>query len=168
MARPATGAAIDTDVTPVPGCEDLSISVSDSPKAEAEGVAIARSLYGRGGNTRSVLRPATAEEIRVDFGMTLDCSDCGWRVPLTGGALRWHSAAPPHVVSVEPRAPAARAGVQVGDVLESINDASFAGDGESPVWSALRPGQMATLRLRRGTTLARVTITPRSSRRSRL
>jgi S1-C subfamily serine protease len=161
------GAVVETDVTPVAGCEDLTISVADSPDAEANGSAAAQRVLSGTSDISGFVRPATADEVPVDFGMTLDC-DCGWRVPFFGGPLRFHSASAPRVAAVEPGGPAAQAGVHVGDVLDSIDGASFTGADESPAWGVLRPDRPATLRLRRGSVALRVIVTPRAPRRSRL
>lgn len=163
-----SGAVIETDVTPVAGCEDLTISLADSPDAEADASAAAQRVLSGTSDISGFVRPAAADEVPVDFGMTLECDECGWRVPFFGGRLRWHSVSPPRVAAVEPGGPAAQAGVHVGDVLESIDGAPFTGANESPVWGALRPDRPATLRLRRGAVGMQVIVTPRATRRNRL
>lgn len=162
-----SAAVIETEVTPAAGCEDLTISIADGPD-EAESVARARQVLNGTTDISGFVRAATPEEVPVDFGMSLDCIDCGWRVPFFGGPLQWHSASHPRVAAVEPAGPAAQGGVRVGDVLESIDGASFAGADASPTWAAMRPDQPATLRLRRGGTAVRVIVTPRRPRRARL
>ncbi len=161
------GAEFETDVTPVAGCEQLGIVMADSPQAEARAVAqMAAIVARRGVRERSTMRPATAAEVSVDFGMTLQCGDCGWRVPLDGGWVRWQATERPRVSTVEAGGPADRAGVRVGDVLESLNDAPFVGGIESPIWNALRAGRSGTLRLTRDGSAVAIAITPRASRRS--
>jgi S1-C subfamily serine protease len=166
------GAEREADVTPTAGCETPGISIADNALEEARGREIARTLattrHVESGRVRAPLRAARPEEIPVDLGMTLDCTDCGWRLPLTGGALRWHSADPPRVVDVEPGGPAARAGLRPGDVLDTIDGAPFVGGDESTVWSALRANKTAVLRVRRGARIMDVVITPRRPPRNRM
>jgi hypothetical protein len=163
-----SGRETEAVVVPAEGCETPGIAISDSPEAEARArETIGRMLQGVA-TKRSMLRPAREEEIVADFGMTLDCVDCGWRVPLSGGPLAWHAARPPRVTGVEPAGPAARAGVRVGDLLDTLDGAPFAGGEESPVWGALRAGTKAVLIVHRGSKMLRLEITPRHPARQRM
>lgn len=162
------GREIEAVVVPTEGCETPGIAISDSPEAEARArETIGRMLQGVA-TKRSALRSARAEEIVADFGMTVDCTDCGWRMPLSGGPLTWHATTPPRVTGVEPAGPAARAGVRVGDLLDTLDGAPFVGGDESSVWGALRAGTKAALTVRRGSKVLRLEISPRHPVRQRM
>jgi predicted metalloprotease with PDZ domain len=162
-------AQIEVDVTPVTGCEVPGISIADNAEAEARGSALARRLGERLAAARSGrIRAAAPDEIPIDFGMTLDCTDCGWRVPLKGGALSWHSSEPPRVATIDPGGPAALAGLRVGDTLIEMDGAHFTGDDGSRVWNDLRPGRLVKLHVRRGDSMIGVGITPRRPSRIRM
>ncbi len=167
------GAERETEITPTGGCETPGISIAYNPREEVRGREIARIIAGRRADpssspVRALVRAARTEEIPVDLGMGVDCTDCGWRVPLVGGAVRWHSADPPRVVDVEPGGPAARAGLLAGDVLETIDGAPFVGGDESPAWNALRANKVATLRVRRAGRIMNLVITPRRPPRNHM
>lgn len=107
-------------------------------------------------------RPAPAAP-RIDFGLELDCTDCGWRRE-ADGELTWHAAEPPVVRSVEAGGPAAAAGVLAGDVLLAIDGHPLTGEAAARLLAGLEPGQSAILEVgRNGLTLS-LSIVPRSRR----
>jgi S1-C subfamily serine protease len=116
---------------------------------------------------RDPRRPPVPEDPRrrvkpnVDFGMELECSDCGWRPDATGWR-GWYSSGPPIVRRVEPGGPASRAGVQPGDVLLGINGIRFDTDAIRSQLQSLRPGQPTTLTLGRKGAIRNITVVPRA------
>lgn len=103
--------------------------------------------------------PGESARAPVDFGMALDCGNCGWR--RVDGRLTFWSAASPIVVAVDSAGPAAAVGIRAGDVLVSLDGAQFVTVSDPAIWEALRPGRVARLVVQRGRVRIELVITPR-------
>jgi regulator of sigma E protease len=66
------------------------------------------------------------------------------------GFLFWHARAPAILGSINPDGPAARAGLQVGDEIVSIDDSAIRNFDEFSDYVNARPGQEMTITVRRG------------------
>src|SRR5205085_2460262 len=98
------------------------------------------------------------------FGFALECVHCESTPPgRQGGPGRgafavWHYSEFPRVVEVAPSGAAARAGVQVGDYLESIDGLSLLTDEGGRRLSSVRVGDEVKLQLGRGARIIDVTL----------
>jgi S1-C subfamily serine protease len=103
-----------------------------------------------------------AAEPRVEFGMDLTCDECGWQV--VNDTLVFDAVDPPTVSSVHDGGPAAAAGIRVGDVLLDVNGAPFASRAAGRLLGQVRPGDVISIRVRRGSGTRTVTLTARAPR----
>ena len=103
-----------------------------------------------------------AADPRVEFGMDLSCDECGWRV--VNDTLVFDALNPPTVSLVHDGGPAAAAGIRVGDVLLDVNGAPFASRAAGRSLGQLRPGDVISIRVRRGAETRTVTLTARAPR----
>jgi C-terminal processing protease CtpA/Prc len=136
------GAEMDVEVVPVRGCNMPSLTVT-------------------GGRDDVTVRDGRAPARSVDFGMELECSDCGWHTGPDGRKV-WRASSFPKVRSVEPGGPAALAGIRPGDVLLEIDGYSFIEKAAGEHLGELRPGQRTTLKIGRVGVLRNVVIVPRA------
>ena len=135
------GSIVDTVVVPVSGCSMPSLTV-----------------YSK--STRVVVtKPVTPP---VEFGMALDCGDCGWRDE--NGRRVWRASDFPRVLSVEPGGPADRAGIQADDVLLRVNDYAIIDSRAAAILDSLQPGGNVTLQIVRGSRKLNATVTARRAR----
>ena len=105
-------------------------------------------------------RPQEGEPA-VDFGMELDCDDCGWFFG-KGGRQVWRASDFPQVRTVEPGGPADQAGLRPGDVLLEIDGYSFVERAAGEHLAQLRPGEKTTLKIGRVGVYRNVVIVPRA------
>jgi len=98
----------------------------------------------------------------VDFGMEIDCGNCGWRRDADDETYFYTSRAP-LVLSVVAGGPAERAGLRPGDVLLKVADRPFPSRMAGELLGKLRPDQPVTLEVGRGGSLRTVQIVPRSA-----
>jgi C-terminal processing protease CtpA/Prc len=83
-----------------------------------------------------------------------------WKKVETETGVRWEFASPPEIVQVYAGSPAARAGLRPGDVIVAINGSDITtGEGGS-VFGAIRIGVPIEFRVRRGSRVANVVVTP--------
>ncbi|HKV11304.1 MAG TPA: PDZ domain-containing protein [Thermoanaerobaculia bacterium] len=134
------GAETDVEIVPVTGCNMPGLTV-------------------KGGGTRSA--QAQRADPPIDFGMKLECGNCGW-FNLAGKRV-WRSSSFPKVVEVEPEGPAAQAGIRPGDVLLRIEDYGFTEKAAGDLLGQLRPGQAVRLQIGRTGSMRSVIITPRAA-----
>lgn len=88
------------------------------------------------------------------LGLAFDCSDC---VLSPDGTTLFRS--PPKLYSVEPASPAARAGLEQGDVITHVNRLAVTSpEGSKRFTAALAPGQHIQLRYARGGETGEVTL----------
>jgi hypothetical protein len=135
----------DLKLTPVLGCEIPSLGVEIGS-----------------GSGKSIKAKPTATEGGVDFGMRLDCDDCGWRT--ADGKREWFARKSPIVKDVLPGGPADEAGVKAGDVLDELDGEPLVAPSGSRAIGAIRPGAPVILRLRRAGVDMRLRIVPRAFR----
>ena len=101
-----------------------------------------------------------AAEARVEFGMDLSCDECGWQI--VNDTLVFDALNPPTVSSVHDGGPAASAGIRVGDVLLDVNGAPFTSRAAGRMLGQMRPGDVISVRVRRGSGTRTVTLTARA------
>jgi len=129
-----------TTLVPVRGCNTPKITVTN------------RSFTGRPPSPSGNVPPA------VDFGMTLECADCGWHA--AGDGLVWYSSEPLHVVEVLRDGPADRAGIKAGDTIVSVDGYALPGREGGIYLGSIKPGQVVMLGRERGGRTDDVRITP--------
>jgi membrane-associated protease RseP (regulator of RpoE activity) len=99
--------------------------------------------------------PDVLPEGTLGFGIVCRC-----RVESpSAGMPRWRFEQLPEVVGIEPGGPAARAGLRPGDVLLEIDGVSLLRDAGGDAYSAVRPGQVIRLGIRRNGTPRVVALT---------
>ena len=96
----------------------------------------------------------------IDFGMQLDCNDCGWR--REGGRLVWRADDFPRVTAVVRGGPADRAGIMAGDVLLRAGEYAIVDDRAGDALASLAPGRSIALQIVRNGSKLVVHITPRA------
>ncbi|HEX2207261.1 MAG TPA: PDZ domain-containing protein [Longimicrobium sp.] len=141
------GSEMRVSVTPRPGCNTPSLSVTPTaarPQAPPPGSPEARADAEAGP--------------RIYFGMELDCGDCGWR--REGDDWRWHSTEPMRIKAAVPGSPAQRAGLRAGDVVLRINGHELTERGAGPFFDRLSPGQPVRFEVRRGNRTMTIPIVP--------
>jgi membrane-associated protease RseP (regulator of RpoE activity) len=111
---------------------------------------------------RAVLAAGPAEPAPFNFGLELECGDCGWRSG-PGRSAIWSSAVPPKVLSVEAGGPGDQAGLKPGDVLLELDGHPLDSAESGRAIGKLRPNESVTLKIRRGHEEKSVTITPRAT-----
>jgi C-terminal processing protease CtpA/Prc len=134
------GAETDVEVVPVTGCNMPGLTVTG------------------GGNLPAQQRRI---EPRVDFGMKLECGNCGWFT--SAGKRVWRASSFPKVVSVTQGGPAAEAGIRPGDVLLRIERYSFIEEAAGELLGQLRPGQAVRMQIGRTGAMREVVIIPRAA-----
>lgn len=103
---------------------------------------------------------ALAQEERGYLGVYLRDGPDWKKVETETGEVRWQFASPPEIVEVYAGSPAARAGLRPGDVIVAINGTDITtGEGGS-VFGAIRIGVPIEFRVRRGSRVANVVVTP--------
>jgi S1-C subfamily serine protease len=107
-------------------------------------------------------RTPTPPSPAVDFGMEIDCGNCGWRSDADGETY-FYARREPVVLSVEPGGPASVAGLRPGDVLLKVADQPFPSRMAGELLGKLRPDQPLTLAVGRGGSLRTVQIVPRAA-----
>jgi C-terminal processing protease CtpA/Prc len=127
-------------LVPIRGCNMPSLTVTSRAKVSSE----------------MVEQPAQAP---IDFGMQLDCNECGWR--REGGRLVWRADDFPRVVSVLRGGPAERAGIQPGDVLLRIGEHSIVDARAGETLASLPPGRGIPIQIVRGGNKLVVNVVPR-------
>ena len=154
------GQEADVRVTPVRGCDTASLTVL-SPKEDGRSVSgdVSEGRMGVGihDDVMSVAKrmargtSAPAALARVEFGMDLDCGECGWQ--MRDGALVFRTARPVVVLRVEPGGPAARAGLAGDDLILEVNRLPITDDRAARLMGTLESGQSIELTVwRRGET----------------
>jgi membrane-associated protease RseP (regulator of RpoE activity) len=134
------GAETDVEVVPVTGCNMPGLTVTG------------------GGNLPVQLRQALP---KIDFGMKLECGNCGWYI--VAGKRVWRASSFPKVIEIEPGGPAAEAGIRPGDVLLRIENYSFIEKAAGELLGQLRPGQAVRMQIGRTGAMRTVIITPRAA-----
>ena len=109
--------------------------------------------FGRGQAGFDGFTPQPGGARRLLFGFALECSRCqptNRRGGFGAGPMAiWHYDEFPKIAAVVAGSPAARAGIQLGDVLLDVGGASLTTDAGAEAFSALRAGDTATLTLER-------------------
>ena len=127
-------------LVPVRGCNTPKLTVTE------------RSFTGRPPSPSEDVPPA------IDFGMELECGDCGWRT--WGATLVWYSSERLRVVDVMPDGPADRAGIRTGDTIVSVDGHALPGRQGGSYLGSLKPGYVVTLGRERGGQTDEVRIVP--------
>lgn len=94
------------------------------------------------------------------LGFGIQCDQCGIR----DGSFFF--SAPPTITGIAPAGPAARAGLEAGDVLLEIDGSDITGAGAER-FSEIEPGQSVRITVRRGTARRTVTLTAEERVRTR-
>ena len=90
------------------------------------------------------------------FGLT--CRDCGGRPGDEGQPPVWTFGTLPTIYFLDPGSPAARAGIQINDVLTQIDGVSLLTEEGGRRFGALKPGQSVRWTVRRGGSTRNVTV----------
>lgn len=90
------------------------------------------------------------------FGLT--CRDCGGRPGDEGEPPVWEFGTLPTVYFLDPGSPAARAGIQIGDLLTQLDGVSLLTEEGGRRFGALKPGQSVRWTIRRGGGVRTVTV----------
>jgi hypothetical protein len=90
------------------------------------------------------------------FGLT--CRDCGGRPGDEGKPPVWKFGTLPTIYFLDPGSPAARAGIQIGDVLAQLDGVSLLTEEGGRRFGALKPGQSVRWTIRRGGGTRNVTV----------
>jgi C-terminal processing protease CtpA/Prc len=169
------GRELDVTLTPRGECHRPGISIAANAMAEARAQESIRQARGelsrspyRGGASRTPSgRPRPGEGFvpgPVDFGLSLACSACGWRlVDSQPQHVEFVTAVAPIVAAVLQGGPAEKAGVFAGDTLVALDGFSLTGNVPDSVWTSLRAGRPVRLGLRRGR-LVELVVVPRTVR----
>jgi C-terminal processing protease CtpA/Prc len=131
------GRTVDAVIIPVAGCSMPTLTVYGGRAAAAP---------------QSITPP-------VEFGMQLDCGDCGWRNE--HGRRVWRASDFPRVVSVEAGGPAERAGIRRDDVLLRVGDYAIIDSRAGDLLGSLPPGGSVTIQIVRGGEKMNVTLAAR-------
>jgi membrane-associated protease RseP (regulator of RpoE activity) len=131
-----------------PAVRAPSAAARSAPEAGGAPAAADRSPGGSRRPTAAVpMLPDLLPAGRLGFALT--CSRCGWERAAGDRHPRWHSEAPPRVYAIEPDGPAARAGIQPGDVLLRVDGQAITSRAAGEALGAATPGQRLTLELSR-------------------
>lgn len=105
--------------------------------------------------------PLAAQDDRGWIGVQMMCADpCG--VMQTNGVRLWKFGQPPMIAQVVPGSPAARAGLQIGDTILSIDGLDITGEEGGRRLGALPAAQPVDLVIRRNGRDLSLRLTPRS------
>jgi hypothetical protein len=94
--------------------------------------------------------PTEAALPRGWSGFGLTCRDCGGRPGDEGKPPVWEFGMLPTIYFLDPGSPAARAGIQIGDVLTQLDGVSLLTEDGGRRFGALKPGQSVRWTIRRG------------------
>jgi S1-C subfamily serine protease len=144
-ARPAIAASPAAEAHPV---------TATAPRAHTPSPAM------RATRAMRAALAATPAEPPFNFGLELECGECGW-LSGPGRNAVWFSPTSPKVLTVEPGGPGDRAGLKAGDVLLEIDGHPLDSEESGLAIGKLRPNEAVNLKFRRGHESRIVTITPR-------
>jgi hypothetical protein len=91
-------------------------------------------------------------------GFALTCRNCGGQPGEDGAYPVWEFGTLPTIYFVDPGSPAARAGLQIGDVLAELDGVSLLTEDGGKRFGALQPGQSVKWTIRRGGRVQNVTV----------
>lgn len=152
----------EMDVTMVPklGCNMPNLAVLGGGSTPAHAIQKTPLAPGPPSNPeRPRPRPTQRVVPPVDFGMEIDCLDCGWRRE-ADGTLIFSTSWEPRVMRVEPGGPADQAGLRPRDVLLKIDGEPFTSPAAAERLGSLEPNQAVILEIGRAGSLRRVQIIP--------
>jgi hypothetical protein len=138
-AAPETEAAPEVPQTPEP---PEAPEASQAPEAPRRVQSAAR-----------LPKPAIPTEEALPRGWSgfgLTCRNCGGRPGEEGAAPVWEFGTLPTIYFIDPGSPAARAGMQIGDVLTELDGVSLLTEEGGRRFGALQPGQSVRWTIRRG------------------
>lgn len=101
-----------------------------------------------------------AQEDRGFLGVYLRDGPDWKKVETAAGDFRWEFESPPEIIEVYAGSPAARAGLRPGDLLVAVNGIDITSEEGGIAFGAIRNGVPVEFRVRRGTRVASVTVTP--------
>jgi C-terminal processing protease CtpA/Prc len=101
-----------------------------------------------------------AQEEQGFLGVELRDGPDWKKIETATGVVRWEFASPPEVIRVSAGSPAAQAGLRAGDFLIAINGMDITSEEGGAAFGAMRNGVAVEFRVRRGTRIANVTVTP--------
>jgi hypothetical protein len=93
-------------------------------------------------------------------GFGLSCRNCGGEPGEDGAPPVWRFGTVPTIYFIDPESPAARAGIQIGDVLTHLDGISLLDEEGGRRFGALQPGQNVKWTIRRGGRVVTATVIP--------
>jgi C-terminal processing protease CtpA/Prc len=102
----------------------------------------------------------SAQEERGYLGVYLRDGPDWKMVELGAGEVKWEFASPPEIVRVYDESPAAQAGLRAGDRIVAVNGIDITSDEGGRTFAAIRNGVPVEFRVRRGSRMANVMVTP--------
>lgn len=147
------GVKMEVTLVPEAGCNMPQLAVMKGPVVPLDSTPMDRAEIRKVGR---LLGP------QIDFGLELECGDCGWELT-PRGPLTWRSATAPKILAVEKNGPGDLAGLEPGDVLLKIDGHPFTTAEGGRFIAGLQAGRSATLEYRRGDKTRSTAITPRQA-----
>ena len=151
------GVMLVAPVAPVSPVSPTTPTAPEAPRAY-ETPEPARRVYGE----RMPLPAIPTEEAlpRGWSGFGLSCRNCGGEPGEEGAPPVWRFGTVPTIYFIDPESPAARAGIQIGDVLTHLNGVSLLEEEGGRRFGALQPGQNVKWTIRRGGRVVTATVIP--------
>ncbi len=110
--------------------------------------------------TLATITPLQGQDVRGYIGVKLECTNC--RLKTTNETAVWSFTTPPRISWVGEDGPAARAGLEPGDVIVAVNGVDIVTDEGGRLFGGLRAGVPAELSVRREGEALTIEVTPAS------
>jgi hypothetical protein len=124
------------------------VAIADTvglPLLETRGVVLADSVRPGLLEARGVAAVGLPTPRRAGLGINLSCSRCGTRTDPETGEEVWFFSGPFEIIGVDAGGPAARAGIEIGDLVKAIDGHGVQTDEGGRAFSGLEEGEALTL-----------------------